>query len=381
MLADHEGFDACPLNSPGRQGPSSRPVPVREAQAQPSIPLMTPSFTRYDAAGLDSLTPLLRGSGGGIYVLEFADGAQYVGKTVDFVVRMATHIRGGGRHHPPWRDVVAVSVMNVSLDELDAWEQRVIAQKRADGIPLRNKAFNFGFLGPSMFDDVVPVTRQQHWATGGGDFGLEQYARAARRDPGATPKLFAAQDALRIRDFGGGWTATGADLVVEALAFIVSQVIPDAPALEGVYWTLSDYPSTAGGRYATLNVGGLELAYFPRASWFDEGWDTTMMNLPARTVLQVVSPAVPGRRQHAWQAARFPHGQPCSATTTHYDLTVTDTVVVPTAALLSEDWGIRDALRALVIDLMRAGDSRKFARWHSAELARRVYAGVVANRG
>jgi hypothetical protein len=40
------------------------------------------SFTRLEATGLESLTPLLRGSGGGIYVLEFADGSQYVGQAV-----------------------------------------------------------------------------------------------------------------------------------------------------------------------------------------------------------------------------------------------------------------------------------------------------------
>lgn len=39
---------------------------------------MNPTFTRFEATGLTSLTPLLRGKGGDIYVLEFADGSQYL---------------------------------------------------------------------------------------------------------------------------------------------------------------------------------------------------------------------------------------------------------------------------------------------------------------
>ncbi|WP_159421416.1 GIY-YIG nuclease family protein [Gulosibacter bifidus] len=327
--------------------------------------------------GLESLTPIMRGTGGGIYVLEFADGAQYVGQTVDFVVRMRTHIRGGGRHHDPWRDVVAVSVMNVPLDELDVWERRVIAERRAAGIQLRNKVYNFGFLGPSALDCVVPVSRQQHWATGGGDFGNEQYSQAAQREPGPLPRLLAAEEALGIRDFGGGWTATGVDLVIEALALIISQVVPDAPALEGEYWTLSDFPATSGGRFATLNVGGLELAYFPRQSGFENGLDTVILNLPVGTVLKGPIPDVKRGMRTEFEQAELPSGDPCWAATTHYGLTVTDTVMVSTAGLVSADFGIKAPLRAFALDLMRAGNSSRFARWHSPELARRVYERVV----
>jgi hypothetical protein len=330
---------------------------------------------------LASLTPILRGSGGGIYVLEFADGSQYVGQTVDFVARMTTHLRGGGRHHGPWRDVVAVSVMNVPFGEFDDWERAVIEQRRAAGSPLRNKVFNLGFVGPSALDHVIPVARQTHWATGGGDFGIEQYAGAAGRAPGAVPQLFQSKDALRVRDFGDGWIATGAELVVGALAAIVSEVIPDAPALESEYWTVTDYPSTGGGRFATLNVGGLELAYFPRQSWLDDDLDAVMLNLPAGTVLKGGDPPLE-RGGSEPREAEFPSGEKCWATSVNYGMTVTDTVLVPTANFfmkgLMEDWGVADVLRAFVIDLMRAGDSRKFARWHSAELARRVYEEVVS---
>lgn len=160
--------------------------------------IMSPSFARLEATGLASLTPLLRGKGGGIYILEFADGSQYVGQAVNFVTRMTTHVRGGGKHHESWRDVVAISVMNVPLDELDVWERRVIAERRTAGFVLRNKVFNFGFLGPSALDDVVPVNEQAHWATGGGDFAVSQYAEAAGRPAGPVPKLLRSREGAAL---------------------------------------------------------------------------------------------------------------------------------------------------------------------------------------
>lgn len=225
---------------------------------------MSPSFDRFETSGLSSLTPLLRGKGGGIYVLEFSDGTQYVGQAVNFVTRMTTHRRGGGNHHGPWDDIVAVSVMNVPLQEMGTWERRVIDERRAAGVVLRNKAFNFGFLGPSALDLVLPVEEQTHWATGGGDYSLSQYEEAARRPRGAEPRLFKSKDGRSRLQLGAEWRASRAEVVVAALAVILSEAVPDAPRLEADFWTLSDYPSTGGGRYATLNVGGLELAYFPR---------------------------------------------------------------------------------------------------------------------
>lgn len=341
---------------------------------------MSPSFDRFETAGLTSLTPLLRGKGGGIYVLEFADASQYVGQAVNFVTRMTTHVRGGGKHHQPWRDVVAISVMNVPLEELDVWERRVIGARRAAGVVLRNKVFNFGFLGPSAFDDVVPVKEQVHWATGGGDFEVGQYVEAACRPAGPVPKLLQSQDgAVRVH-LDENTSVSRAEMVVSALALIISQVIPEAHRLEGDYWTLSDYPSTAGGRFATLNVGGLELAYFPRQSLEDEDGplDSVILNLPAGTILRGPRPNLGKDGLGPAELTRFPSGDPCLARPAHYRIADTDLIQAPTLALLTQDWGITKTLRSFAIDLMRAGNSRKFTRYHSPELARRVYEEVAS---
>lgn len=343
---------------------------------------MTPSFDRFEATGLTSLTPLLRGKGGGIYILEFADASQYVGQAVNFVTRMTTHLRGGGKHHEPWRDVVAISVMNVPLAELDDWERRVIAGRRAAGVVLRNKVFNFGFLGPSALDDAVPVKEQDHWATGGGDFEVGQYVEAAGRPAGPAPKLLQAREAAALVHLDENTSMSRTAMVVRALALIISQVIPEAPRLEGDYWTLSDYPSTGGGRFATLNVGGLELAYFPRQSPFpDDEYgpvDTVVLNLPAGTIFRGPRPDLGRYEFGPGEVATFPSGDPCLARPAHYSISDTDMIEAFTLDLITLDWGITKTLRSFAIDLMRAGNSRKFTRYHSPELARRVYEEVAS---
>lgn len=349
----------------------------------PGSPDASFRFDRFETVGLTSLAPLLRGRGGGIYVLEFANGEQYVGQTVDFVHRMSAHVRGGGRHHAPWGDVVAVSIMNVPSDEMNRWERRVIAERRAAGVRLRNNAFNFGFEGPSALDAAIPVVQQEHWATGGGSFDLEQYVEAAARPAGPEPRLFRGRAARELREVPGEEPMSGADLVVTALALIVAQVIPDAPRLEGRYWTLSDYPNTVGGRYATLNVGTVELVFFPRWCWRDYRIDGVFLNLPAGTVREATSRAPMDPDCEGPVRAVTPSGVPVDAQPGRYGLCETDLISGYLVDLLTDDWGIADALREMAIQLMRSSDSGKFAASHSPELTRRVYAriGELADQG
>lgn len=90
---------------------------------------------RYECAGLESLAPLVAPHGGGVYVVEFASGEQYVGQTRNFVRRMAQHLHGS-RHHSLWTgEATAVAVMTTAPDDMDYWERRLIAEKRQAGIP------------------------------------------------------------------------------------------------------------------------------------------------------------------------------------------------------------------------------------------------------
>ena len=140
---------------------------------------------------------------------------------------------------------------------------------------------------------------------------------------------------------------------------------------------MSDYPGTADGRFATLTVGHLELAIFPRMSFFEENCDTVMLNLPAGTLLTGDRPADGSHDSGDFAESQFPDGSPCWVAPGSYGVTDTDLVAAPVLDLISKDWGIVDIMRRFAVDLMRAGDSRKFARFHSAEVARRIYLRAV----
>lgn len=224
---------------------------------------------RYECAGLESLAPLVAAHGGGVYVVEFASGEQYVGQTRNFVRRMAQHLHGS-RHHSPWAgEVTAVAVMTTAPNDMDYWERRLIAEKRQAGILLRNSVFNIGGSGRSALDDVILTVDQQHWVSGDMQWDAQKFAVAAGRPPGPTPQLLSDPESNLPIGHSSADAPSRADLIIEALALIVEQAIPNAVELESVYWTVSDLPSTGGGRFATLNVGNLELAFFPRCTVFE----------------------------------------------------------------------------------------------------------------
>lgn len=161
----------------------------------------------------------------------------------------------------------------------------------------------------------------------------------------------------------------------------VLKYIPHAPKLEGEYWTISDYPATAGGRLLTLNVGRLELLYVPRriVQYFDADQRAVdcfevCINFPQGTFLSVT----PG--DEALEVG-LPQGVTAYAVRTDYTLTNTDTLCVALDALLAlvDAPDLEDILRRFIVDLMVDGPSGIFKRWHCPELARRGYEEAVKN--
>src|SRR6185312_9890835 len=67
----------------------------------------------------------------GIYILEFADGAQYVGQTINIVRRYSHHQHVHG-------DIVAFSFAACDRELLDAYERAVI-RRQEQGHDLRNR--------------------------------------------------------------------------------------------------------------------------------------------------------------------------------------------------------------------------------------------------
>ena len=92
----------------------------------------------------------------GIYVLEFANGEQYVGQTIHFPIRLAKHRR-------TYPDIIAINFAEVPEDNLNIAEYSEIQRRRRSGILLRNKTLLAQPLGDSPLDDLIDQQEQAAW--------------------------------------------------------------------------------------------------------------------------------------------------------------------------------------------------------------------------
>lgn len=314
-----------------------------------------PQFDRYVLADNGTFAPLFRGRGSLVYVLEFANGDQYVGLTRGMTQRFASHRR-------TWNDIIAIQIRNVDDAELARVERETIRSRRAAGLILRNKAHNQGHSQPSPLDDIVPVIDQQHWVLGHGSYDRAALMEAAQRPSTSHSKFINSEEART--PMGHGFTV--ADLAVGDLAAAIAFGIPDAVSTELTYWMISDYPSTSGGRLVTLNVGNLQVLYVPRRPFAlsDSTGDALEEHVTCLYVAadSQVDADLPGVVWIDRGYARHPQ-------------TPVDRIFLR-VGMVSEVLRDQTALRAfreLVLDLMRSGTSTRWARHHSAELARNAY--------
>ncbi len=257
----------------------------------------------------------------------------------------------------------------------------MFCQQKAEGFVLRNKTWNHDHSQPSPLDDVVPIEIQQHWATG--HFpppDVTALAASANRLPEAErPRLFTKRRGQELLPNG----CPVHDAVVDNLARLILLAIPQPTETEGRFWTLSDYPLTAGGRFATLNVGRLELAYFPRKPWeilFEDGTAEStlyvMYNAEFGSFTSDFDAPAQADASHGFEVEEDNGGyvvvyanQP-----SRYSLP-TDAVYYPLG-----EFDIRDVkpegitgIRSLAVRSMRNGSAQLFRRSHSRELTRLVY--------
>ncbi len=191
-------------------------------------------FKLWNLTETQSVAPIFADCRRGIYVLHFENGERYVGKASDVVSRYTSH-RHGSLHHTGWSDIVAIEFCEVPHGDLDALERETIKQNRAH-FRLRNKAHNFGHGEPSPLDDFIPTPVQEHWATGHPSYNGTEFVLASKRTKGPTPKLLAKQRGLELLPDGRHvWEA-----VIDQLAWVVANVIPNAVETEGRFWSLSD---------------------------------------------------------------------------------------------------------------------------------------------
>lgn len=326
-------------------------------------------FRRYEIRDLNSVSAIFPpDKRRGIYVLEFANGEQYVGQAVNVVDRFTSH-RHNSAHHAPWVDVVAIQFLTVKSAPLSPIELDHIRYLRGQGIKLRNKAGNVGHTQPSRLDTHISVEDQEHWVLGLGGFGDRAFAPlAAPGETKLTRNIGKKDPMLRRR-------------ILEDIRYALTELIPDAPDLERRYWTLSDYPSTAGGRFATLNTGVLEFVVFPRSATHYDGDNldySFFINLPEGTWVS----------DDYWVPFSEHYLDGCALEsvcwTNSYDLCSTSALCLPvgtlgTAMELIPD--LKSAARGMAVELMRQNTANLFTRWHSPALVREAMAMKDTRRG
>lgn len=318
-------------------------------------------YARFDVSGLESISALIPHWRRGIYVLEFRNGEFYVGQSQNVVTRFAQHRHGHTNHFEAWEDVEKLWFMPVPIGmDLTRIENNEICRFRESGKPLRNRALNLGHDQPSKLDDVIPVENQQSWVLGDGSYDLHG-AREKIPDLGNKPSKFLKQVPEEYRD-----------QILADLSFALTNLVSNAVQLEGWHWTISDCPSTAGGRWATLNTGFLEFLYFPKGdpggfAIVNTSSGSSLATRPILRSTQIVTNCL----------------TPCRFLTrgflikkVHYKSTSADQVIFNVGDLTricEKHPEVLNGARAFALQAMRQSRSAMFARWHSQSLTRDIY--------
>ncbi|WP_234458019.1 GIY-YIG nuclease family protein [Corynebacterium macginleyi] len=186
----------------------------------------------------------------GIYVLEFSNGEQYVGQSVNFPSRLASHRR-------TYPDIIAINFCPVPARELNMAEYGEIQRRRKAGILLRNKTLLAQPLGDSPLDALIDQQVQTKWldveATDEGEVEIGGRAITAKNRNLSNKKF----EELKKQP---GW-----EDILRSLAFYVAYVIPYPHLTEKNIWTVTAMPSTnrsaVDRRVATLSINNVEMFY------------------------------------------------------------------------------------------------------------------------
>ncbi|WP_051011493.1 hypothetical protein, partial [Corynebacterium timonense] len=249
----------------------------------------------------------------------------------------------------------------------DVEERRTIRYFRDRGVPLRNRTGVPESVSESPLDQVISVHQAHHWSLGGTDHCHEDFTRHAMFHP---PQSTLTQKA----------PTSVYEAVLADLAFALEYLVPSAQETERAYWTLSDYPSTAGGRYATLNTGTLEFLVFPRKllALDLEGWtDHLPDDHPIAYLNLFLDEGVD------WSAHDFRTPTIFGFDFTDYDAVSCEALYYPVGSLqqlLETHPELMRAAREFSLTMMRFRRSGLFTRWHSAPLVHEAYTLIGHNQ-
>lgn len=206
----------------------------------------------------------------GIYVLEFSNGEQYVGQSVNFLTRLSSHRR---KHE----DIVAINLCELPSQDLDSAEFEEIQRRRESGIHLRNKTLLSQPLGDSPLDVLVDQQVQAKWLNispeDEDDVQIGSRGRLAKRRRASVKRFNELSEQPEFQT------------ILDCLASYVAFVIPWPQETEGKTWTVTALPSTnktaLNRRLATLSVNNVEVLFLGlyRESKEEEWWPYTVLNV------------------------------------------------------------------------------------------------------
>lgn len=264
-------------------------------------------------------------------------------------------------------------------------ERDVIAHYVAEGQSLRNIVFSPKYQGRSKLDGIISLEDQKHWALGDDVADPDSFLYGAERPLIGEPKLLKNRKANAtnfILSAGGeedplpNWEA----MLIDVAACLTA--IPNAVELEKEFWTLSDLPSTSGGRFLTLSVGFLEVHYIPRhleSLVGPEGeFETSVsqLNFPLHSLTDAEDPT--GQTLKSDIADEVGH-LIAGSWVSKYPYSEIDCIAVPIGLVpfVLQSVPVRTAYQQLCLQLMRRSRAGLFRHWHSEDLATLAYERVV----
>ncbi|MFC1959760.1 hypothetical protein ACFLYO_03515 [Chloroflexota bacterium] len=202
--------------------------------------------TIYDVAGLSSIaqivTPEQRQAA--VYVLHFADGTYYAGKTQHIVNRFTQHVACQG-------NIERISIKWMPRTRLADYERLVTQTIKEVGLPVQDVVFVSDPQTTAAFDELMPPQEQRKWL-----------ANLAYRHPG---ERWPGDAALRERH---AWRYVKfeqlpyAQEIIDVLRDYVPMGIPAYLSGEYSYWAISCLPDSDNRKirlYARLNINCKEV--------------------------------------------------------------------------------------------------------------------------
>ncbi len=179
----------------------------------------------------------------GIYLLVFADGLFYIGKTADFVRRFAQHQKNHSNISEFYYQICRVK-------DLERVEEDLIHQAQSLGLPLTNIVHVANVLGETDLDLLFSVEEQAQWL----DVGQVAASENA--------KVNDAVQRLRYRHkYEKFETHPEFATVTELLSMYVKACIPVPRRTEFTFWSVSCLPSTNASispRFSCISINEME---------------------------------------------------------------------------------------------------------------------------